>query len=177
MDKYETIRKLGQGTYGSVFLCRQKASGKQCVMKRLQLNALNDKERRAALQEANLLKRLDHPNIVAYVDMLSTRSKLFIFMNYCDGGSFSGNNQSVTVHEGTPLYFRGKRVREAVLDSLIKEHGLGKASDVVVSGCSAGGLATFLHTDQWCDALAAEAEGGAESTSSSGPKPMEAAKV
>ena len=86
MEKYETIRKLGQGTYGSVYLCRQKASGKQCVMKRLQLNALNEKERRSALQEANLLKRLDHPNVVAYVDMISTRSKLFIFMQYCDGG-------------------------------------------------------------------------------------------
>ena len=32
-------------------------------------------------------------------------------------------------------------------------HGLKEATDAVISGCSAGGLATFLHTDQWCDAL------------------------
>ncbi len=31
--------------------------------------------------------------------------------------------------------------------------GLGGATDLVVSGCSAGGLATFLHTDQWCAAV------------------------
>ena len=61
MDNYETIRKLGQGTYGSVFLCRQKSSGRQCVMKRMQLNSLNDKERHAALQEAQLLQQLKHP--------------------------------------------------------------------------------------------------------------------
>jgi STAM-binding protein len=36
--------------------------------------------------------------------------------------------------------------------------GLSMATDVVVSGCSAGGLATFLHTDQWCDALATDAK-------------------
>ena len=86
LPNYETVRKLGQGTYGSVFLCRQKSSGRQCVMKRLQLNALNEKERRSAIQEANLLRQLNHPNVVAYVDMHATRSKLFIFMQYCDGG-------------------------------------------------------------------------------------------
>ena len=54
MDKYEMLRKLGQGTYGTVFLCRHRSSGRQCVMKRLQLNSLNERERRAALQEASL---------------------------------------------------------------------------------------------------------------------------
>ena len=77
-----------------------------------------------------------------------------VFMPYCDGGSFSGNNDTVTTYKGKPLYYRGKRVREAVYDSLLKDHNLGGATDAVISGCSAGGLATFLHTDQWCDALA-----------------------
>ena len=45
-----------------------------------------DKERRSALQEAQLLQSLTHPNVVAYVDMHATRSKLFLFMQYCDGG-------------------------------------------------------------------------------------------
>lgn len=36
---------------------------------------------------------------------------------------------------------------------------LRRTSDLVVSGCSAGGLATFLHTDQWCDALKAVSPG------------------
>ena len=76
-----------------------------------------------------------------------------VLMRYCDGGSFSGNNETVATYNGTKLYYRGKRIREAVFDSLVTEHGLGKATDAVISGCSAGGLATFLHTDQWCDAL------------------------
>lgn len=76
-----------------------------------------------------------------------------VFMPYCDGGSFSGNNETVTPHKGTNLHFRGSRVRQAVYDELTANHGLSSATDVVISGCSAGGLATFLHTDQWCDAL------------------------
>ena len=86
MDNYQTIKKLGQGTYGSVFLCRQLSTGRQCVMKRMQLSNLNDKERKSALQEAQLLQQLQHPNVVAYVDMHATRAKLFLFMQFCNGG-------------------------------------------------------------------------------------------
>lgn len=80
-------------------------------------------------------------------------------LQYCDGGSFSGTNDTVTKYNGTNLFYRGKRIREAVFDSLHKKHNMGAATDVVVSGCSAGGLATFLHTDQWCDALLKTAPG------------------
>ena len=33
------VKKLGQGTYGSVFLCVQRDTGRQCVMKRMALSA------------------------------------------------------------------------------------------------------------------------------------------
>jgi len=79
-----------------------------------------------------------------------------VFIPYCDGGSFSGNNETVATYNGTKLYYRGKRVREAVYDSLLTKHDFVSTTDVVISGCSAGGLATFLHTDQWCDAIKAD---------------------
>jgi len=80
-----------------------------------------------------------------------------VYLMYCDGGSFSGDNATVVVHKGRPLHFRGKRIREAAYASLLKTKKLNSATDVVISGCSAGGLATYLHVDQWCDALAADA--------------------
>ena len=80
MDRYETVRKLGQGTYGSVYLCVVRETGKPCVMKRMLLRSLNEKERQSARQEAEVLQELSHPNIVAYIDTVETRSKLFLFM-------------------------------------------------------------------------------------------------
>ena len=84
-----------------------------------------------------------------------------VFMPYCDGASFSGNNATVTVYKGKPLHFHGKSIREAIVASLLAGEmegpaaaKLNQATDVVISGCSAGGLATYLHTDQWCDAIA-----------------------
>ena len=41
----------------------------------------------------------------------------------------------------------------------MEKRGLKEASDLMVSGCSAGGLATYLHADQWCDALLATNQG------------------
>ena len=66
---------------------------------------------------------------------------------YCDGASFSGDADAPNTKTGTKLYFRGKRVLDALLDTLLTEHDLDSAEEVLVSGGSAGGLAAFLHAD------------------------------
>jgi len=68
---------------------------------------------------------------------------------YCDGGSFSGKNLTTTQRAGESLYFLGGYILEAIMDTLLREHGLASATNVVVGGDSAGGLATYLHLDKW----------------------------
>jgi hypothetical protein len=47
------------------------------------------------------------------------------------------------------VYYRGQKIHDAFLKTIVKKHGLlEKATDVVVSGCSAGGLAVYLHVDE-----------------------------
>lgn len=81
--------------------------------------------------------------------MMYTWNKIFLV--YCDGASFAGNNDTVTVVNGRPLYFRGFKILQALQQDLAKKYGDNflYATDVVISGCSAGGLATFLHLDWW----------------------------
>ncbi|CAE8715037.1 unnamed protein product [Polarella glacialis] len=74
-----------------------------------------------------------------------------VHLTYCDGNSFSGNADQPLVVKGLdgkdkPLYFRGRRILDAVLETLFTM-GLNKAERVLLTGCSAGGLAAFLHTD------------------------------
>ena len=78
-----------------------------------------------------------------------------VMMRYCDGASFSGNNLTVAEYKGAKLHWRGMHIRENIAKQLFESHGMRNASDLMVSGCSAGGLATYLHTDQWCDKLKA----------------------
>jgi hypothetical protein len=77
-----------------------------------------------------------------------------IEIQYCDGGSYSGNNDTVSMvsyggHDNLPLYFRGKKNFNAVLDWLVKNKDMGNATDILVSGDSAGGLATYWHLDSF----------------------------
>ncbi|KAM7504763.1 hypothetical protein LguiB_003667 [Lonicera macranthoides] len=67
-------------------------------------------------------------------------------LRYCDGASFAGNAK---FDNGTSLlYFRGQRIWEAIILDLLPK-GLGHAKKALLSGCSAGGLATFLHCDNF----------------------------
>ena len=69
---------------------------------------------------------------------------------YCDGASFSGDRAAPYHHAPTnqTLYFRGSRVLDLLLDELIEKHGLANATDLLISGGSAGGLAAYLHADR-----------------------------
>lgn len=79
-----------------------------------------------------------------------------VYMAYCDGNSFSGNRDEAVVVGGKPLYFRGRRILDAVLSYLMENYNLGAAENVLLTGCSAGGLATYLHTDYVGDTLKAK---------------------
>lgn len=83
-----------------------------------------------------------------------------VFFRYCDGGSFAGSNASTTKHLGATLHWRGRHVLNAGISDMLSARGLAKATDVVVSGCSAGGLATFLHCDHWAARIKTEGSAG-----------------
>ncbi|CAM6107975.1 unnamed protein product [Calypogeia fissa] len=82
-----------------------------------------------------------------------------VFLKYCDGGSFNGDvNDPIQVANssinGTApvvnIFFRGQRVWKALMEELM-EKGMQNAEKALLSGRSAGGLATILHCDQYRD--------------------------
>ncbi|CAM0885588.1 unnamed protein product [Alopecurus aequalis] len=70
-----------------------------------------------------------------------------VFIRYCDGASFSGDTEG-RAQDGSTIYFRGLRIYEAVIHELM-EKGLANATQALLTGCSAGGLATILHCDDF----------------------------
>ncbi|XP_034206881.1 pectin acetylesterase 3-like isoform X3 [Prunus dulcis] len=67
-------------------------------------------------------------------------------LRYCDGASFSGDSQD----EAAQLHFRGQRIWLAAMEELMSK-GMQKADQALLSGCSAGGLASILHCDEFQD--------------------------
>ena len=58
----------------------------QYVLKRINLKKASSRERKSAEQEAKLLSKLKHPNIVSYKDSFEKEGFLYIAMQYCEGG-------------------------------------------------------------------------------------------
>ena len=74
-----------------------------------------------------------------------------IYLPYTDGGSQTGDlSDPVQVPGKGTIYYRGHRIlKYATQPFALNVAGMNKATDVVISGCSAGGLSTFLHADEW----------------------------
>eukprot|EP00755_Sulcionema_specki_P014395 Sspe_Gene.916::Locus_310_Transcript_1_4_Confidence_0.429_Length_1878::g.916::m.916/K08857/NEK1_4_5; NIMA (never in mitosis gene a)-related kinase 1/4/5 len=86
-DQYETVKMLGEGTFGQVFLCRRKTDKLNLIMKKPKLGAVTMEEVQA---ESDMLHRLKHRNIVRFVDAFwegsGSRRALVIITEFCDGG-------------------------------------------------------------------------------------------
>ncbi|XP_057807469.1 pectin acetylesterase 12-like [Salvia miltiorrhiza] len=65
-------------------------------------------------------------------------------IRYCDGASFSGQGEN----RAAGLQFRGQRIYQAAMDELMSM-GMRNANQVLLAGCSAGGLAVILHCDRF----------------------------
>jgi hypothetical protein len=82
-----------------------------------------------------------------------------VYAPYCDGNSFSGAAAEPVQFNGSSLFFRGSYNLRAALNYLRgAAPGNGSivaAPRVVLTGCSAGGLAVFLHADAVAAAVGA----------------------
>ncbi|KAK7269492.1 hypothetical protein RIF29_22222 [Crotalaria pallida] len=65
-------------------------------------------------------------------------------IRYCDGASFTGDSE----YKAAQLQFRGERIWWAAMEDL-KSKGMRFAKQALLSGCSAGGLATIIHCDEF----------------------------
>jgi hypothetical protein len=79
-----------------------------------------------------------------------------IHLPYSDGASFAGFRDGTwpVPNSTEKLSFRGIKNLDGIIEFAMA-HGMGKASELVVTGGSAGGLSTFLHTDRVAAAVKA----------------------
>jgi NIMA (never in mitosis gene a)-related kinase len=87
MDKYEKIRSVGRGAYGTVYLCRRREDNNLVIIKQIPIEEMTREERQAALNEVKVLSMLSHPNIIAYYDSFLEDKALMIAMEYAQGGT------------------------------------------------------------------------------------------
>ena len=97
---FKKIKKLGEGSYGKVYLIRSKETQKEYALKRISINEENDNAKRISIieenynklslfmNEVNILKKIDHPNIISFRGAFKDKNKevLNIITEYVDNG-------------------------------------------------------------------------------------------
>eukprot|EP01065_Artemidia_motanka_P015223 TRINITY_DN19098_c0_g1_i1.p1 TRINITY_DN19098_c0_g1~~TRINITY_DN19098_c0_g1_i1.p1 ORF type:complete len:433 (+),score=116.73 TRINITY_DN19098_c0_g1_i1:70-1299(+) len=76
-----------------------------------------------------------------------------VFLKYCDGSSFGGGRAGAVEYKGQTLHFRGRANFDAMVTDLMQNFGMSEATEVVLSGGSAGGLAVFYNVDHLAEML------------------------
>ena len=83
---YHKIKLLGQGSYGTVYLVKNKKLNNNFAMKIIEKSS-NDEEREEEIKnEINILRKLDHPNILKINDFFSTKNEYFLITEFCPEG-------------------------------------------------------------------------------------------
>ncbi|GGK46795.1 serine/threonine-protein kinase [Nocardia camponoti] len=136
---YLVERQLGRGGMGSVYLAKHPRLPRMTALKLLNREMFFDDEVRARFErEADLVARLDHPNIVTVYDRGVDDEQLWISMQFIDGVDAS----SVEPQSLPPA--RALQIIAATADALDYAHGMGvlhrdvKPANILLARSGAG---------------------------------------
>jgi len=85
-QEYEVKKKIGEGSYGVVYLIYSNITSIYYVQKKIDLKGLSKAEIKDTEKEVNLLKKLDHPNIIKLINGTKSKRYLELIMEYAEKG-------------------------------------------------------------------------------------------
>lgn len=89
--RWQQGRFIGGGSFGSVYAAVDLDSGSVMAMKEIRMQDPQSMKQalKSIRDEMTVLEMLRHPNIVEYKGVEVHRDRVFIFMEYCQGGSLA----------------------------------------------------------------------------------------
>jgi serine/threonine protein kinase len=86
-DTYSIIRKLGTGSFGTVYVATHKISKERYAVKEIMKSKLTKARHVKCLQkEISIMKSLRHPNIVKLFEVVEERDRLYLVLELLEGG-------------------------------------------------------------------------------------------
>ncbi len=107
LGQWKLESKIGEGGMGNVFLATELKLGRKVAVKALGVGNLQDETVKRFEREAQVMGKLDHPNIVTLYAVGRHRDVPFLVMRYLEGGSLwdllDANGGRLTPEQLLPL--------------------------------------------------------------------------
>src|SRR5215510_8601204 len=89
IGRFEVLRELGRGAQGEVLLARDTHLGRQVALKTICLSSFDTASRaeltRMLLEEARIVSKLQHPNLVTLYDAGEHHGVPYLVFEYVEG--------------------------------------------------------------------------------------------
>ena len=83
-DRYEKLKKVGEGTYGVVHSAKDKKTSNIVALKKIRLQSEEEGVPSTAIREIAILKELEHVNVVDLVDLIFSERQLTLVFEFCE---------------------------------------------------------------------------------------------
>ncbi|KAG2444433.1 hypothetical protein HXX76_001186 [Chlamydomonas incerta] len=88
-DRFLIGEELGRGAYGQVYKGIDYQTGDTVAIKQISLTGIASDSLQSVMGEIDLLKTLNHKNIVKYIGSFKTRTHLYIILEFMENGSLA----------------------------------------------------------------------------------------
>lgn len=167
---FESLKVLGQGTYGKVLLVKEKRTGRLFAQKQLKKASMivEEKTIQQTKTEREILESVRHPYIVKLFYAMQDREKLYLILEYVQGGelfTYLANRSMLSeetsafyaaemilalyhLHVNVGVVYRDLKPENCLLDSdghlVLTDFGLSKVATDSDASCR-----TFLGTPEF----------------------------
>uniref|UniRef100_G3QAS5 non-specific serine/threonine protein kinase n=1 Tax=Gasterosteus aculeatus TaxID=69293 RepID=G3QAS5_GASAC len=88
MDSYHVLELAGEGSFGRVYKGRKRFTGQVVALKFMPKVGRSEKELRSLRREIDIMRGLQHPNIVQLFDSFETETEVVVVTEYAEGQLF-----------------------------------------------------------------------------------------